>query len=101
MTLNSAAESGKSSTAAGDEGGRRKTDLGFGLQGPRRITDPTKDQSISSSSGGSSHIVPRARQALVVMFDTSTTWGRTPILLFPPLTVSCAVFGLVQDSTWS
>ena len=73
----------ESSPAAGDEGGRHETDLGFTLPGPRHITDPTKDQSISSSSRGSSHIVPRARQALMVTFDTSTTQGRTPLVLIP------------------
>ena len=80
----------ESSPAEGDERWRRRADLGFTLPGPRHVTDPTKDQSISSSSRGSSHIVSRARQALVVTFDTSTTRGRTPLVLIPQMIVRCS-----------
>jgi len=72
-TLKSAsAESGKSSPAAGDERWGRKANLGFSLQGAHHVTDPTKDQPISSSLRGSSQVVPRGRKAPVVPFDTST-----------------------------
>jgi hypothetical protein len=48
---------------------------------PRHVANPTKVQSISPSSRWSNHVVPRARKAPVVTFDTSTAGGRTSILL--------------------
>ena len=79
--------------------GGRKDDLDFMQHRPRRIMDPAKDQSMSSSTTGSSHVEPRARKALVVTFDTSRARGRTPTVLISPPIVSCVIFGLVQDST--
>ena len=58
---------------AGDERGECKADLGFSLPGPRHVTAPTKNQSISSTLRESNHAIRRARKALVVTFDTSMT----------------------------
>ena len=59
---------------------------------------------ISTSSGRSSHVVPRARKALVETFNISRARGGTGILLTQPLTVvvqrlGCADIRHGSDST--